>query len=290
VFPTKSVFASLFQAPKNHAAQLLGLVNEGRHALGEKAIRGQGLQRPPPANLGADLVRIYGVLISKIEHSQPATNIQLEEPAQRIGVCLAEILASEKPHPGIDSKDFVDLVEREATLVESGKNYLSRHLGVIFSEVPSPDNEILTFRKPPQPYEKLLVWTKSMHQRNTLQKSMPTDTQIPKVRFCDLDCDIQVHSYNSTGAPALQLMNPEVGPVATATVNMPDVALAADEVLIKDYSENQGMAKAFEEAGIGKVVDTLKLSFGSEVKKLQVTNPALLGEIERICPPNDMDL
>lgn len=119
---------------------------------------------------------------------------------------------------------------------------------------------------------------------------MSKNNQIPKVRFCDLDCYIQVHSYNSTGAPALQLINPEVGPVATATVNMPDIALEADEVLVKDYSENQGMAKAFEAAGIGRVVETLKLSFGSEVKKLQVTNPALLAEIERICPPNDIDL
>jgi hypothetical protein len=119
---------------------------------------------------------------------------------------------------------------------------------------------------------------------------MSTDTQIPKVRFCDLDCDIQVHSYNSTGAPALQLINPEVGPVATATVNLPDVALETDEVLIKDYSENQGMSKAFEDAGIGKVVETLKLSFGSEVKKMKVTNPALIAEIECKCPTNDIDL
>jgi hypothetical protein len=119
---------------------------------------------------------------------------------------------------------------------------------------------------------------------------MSKHTQMPKVRFCDLDCDIQVHSYNSTGAPALQLTNPEVGPVATATVNMPDVELEADEVLIKDYSENRGMAQAFEDAGIGKIVETLKLSFGSEVKKMKVTNPALIAEIERICPSNDMDL
>jgi hypothetical protein len=119
---------------------------------------------------------------------------------------------------------------------------------------------------------------------------MSENTQIPKVRFCDLECDIQVHSYNSTGAPALQLMNPEVGPVATATVNLPDVALEADEVLIKDYSENQGIAKAFEDAGIGRVVETLELSFGSEVKRMKVTHPALMAEIDRICPPNDMDL
>jgi len=85
-------------------------------------------------------------------------------------------------------------------------------------------------------------------------------------------------------------MNPEVGPVATATVNMPDIALEADEVLIKDYSENQGMAQAFEDAGIGKVVETLKLSFGSEVKKMKVTHPGLIAEIERVCPSNDVDL
>jgi hypothetical protein len=41
--------------------------------------------------------------------------------------------------------------------------------------------------------------------------------------------------------------------VATASVNMPHVPLAPNQVFIKDYSENEGMLKALEEAGIVRV-------------------------------------
>ena len=42
------------------------------------------------------------------------------------------------------------------------------------------------------------------------------------------------------GRVALQLVDEE-GPVATATVNVPEAELAADEVCIKDYAENAGV-------------------------------------------------
>ena len=40
------------------------------------------------------------------------------------------------------------------------------------------------------------------------------------------------------------------GPMATCTVNAPEYSLQANHVLIKDYSENEGMLSALEEAGI----------------------------------------
>ena len=40
--------------------------------------------------------------------------------------------------------------------------------------------------------------------------------------------------------------------VATATVNVPEVHLDNDEVLIKDWGENEGMLQALEDAGICK--------------------------------------
>ena len=42
------------------------------------------------------------------------------------------------------------------------------------------------------------------------------------------------------GRVAIQLMDEE-GPVATATVNVPEADLAADEVIVKDYAENAGV-------------------------------------------------
>lgn len=38
--------------------------------------------------------------------------------------------------------------------------------------------------------------------------------------------------------------------IASATINMPDVELKDDEVIIKDYAENEGMLDALVEAGI----------------------------------------
>lgn len=52
---------------------------------------------------------------------------------------------------------------------------------------------------------------------------------------------IEMGSY-ANGRPAIQLMDAEDGcPYTTATVNLPDVLLADNEVLIKDYSENEGI-------------------------------------------------
>lgn len=54
---------------------------------------------------------------------------------------------------------------------------------------------------------------------------------------------VTIHKRNySNGRSALQLFNASDGtPYTTATVNLPDVLLQPGEVLIKDYSENEGM-------------------------------------------------
>lgn len=55
---------------------------------------------------------------------------------------------------------------------------------------------------------------------------------------------VSLKKYNN-GRTAIELLenDPETGPVpyTTATVNIPDVLLADNEVLIKDYSENEGV-------------------------------------------------
>jgi hypothetical protein len=54
---------------------------------------------------------------------------------------------------------------------------------------------------------------------------------------------VTIHKRNySNGRPALELFDAEDGlHYAYATVNLPDVVLGENEVLIKDYSENEGM-------------------------------------------------
>ena len=70
------------------------------------------------------------------------------------------------------------------------------------------------------------------------------------VRFQDWDCDVEFRKYGN-GQTALVLRDASDGEeVAVATVNIPGVMLGPGEVLIKDYSENDGMLAALENAGI----------------------------------------
>jgi hypothetical protein len=80
------------------------------------------------------------------------------------------------------------------------------------------------------------------------------DDDIPEgihtVKFKQWDCSIERGTY-SNGRVALQLNDLEDGmPIATATVNMPDVPLEPNEVIIKNYSENSGISKTLMEAGL----------------------------------------
>ena len=69
-----------------------------------------------------------------------------------------------------------------------------------------------------------------------------------KVQFIGYDCDVIVHHYNN-GRKALVLTSAgEV--VAYATVNLPNDPVDDDEVIIKDYSENEGMYDALLKAKI----------------------------------------
>jgi hypothetical protein len=60
----------------------------------------------------------------------------------------------------------------------------------------------------------------------------------------DLSVMVNVRSYNN-GRPALELLEEDMTygltPYAVATVNLPDVLLQPNEVLIKDYAENEGI-------------------------------------------------
>lgn len=61
------------------------------------------------------------------------------------------------------------------------------------------------------------------------------------IRFRKWNCNLQFEQYNN-GRTAITLTEVETGdPIAVATVNIPEVELGPDEVLIKDYSENQGI-------------------------------------------------
>jgi len=69
------------------------------------------------------------------------------------------------------------------------------------------------------------------------------------VKFKQWDCEVHFAMYGNKRT-AIKLMNAEEGPIATASVNLPDEPMADNEIGIKDYSENEGMLEVLMEAGI----------------------------------------
>jgi len=78
------------------------------------------------------------------------------------------------------------------------------------------------------------------------------------VNFMGEVCTVEVKEY-AAGGVCLQLWC-EDGPMATATVRVPDYPLDPKYILIKDWAENKGVLKALVDAGIvrdtGRVVPT----------------------------------
>lgn len=68
--------------------------------------------------------------------------------------------------------------------------------------------------------------------------------------------DIQECTYHEGGRLCIWLMMPDGERLATLTVNMPEVALAAGEFLVKTWSENEQIAA--DALASGLFVDTGK--------------------------------
>lgn len=74
------------------------------------------------------------------------------------------------------------------------------------------------------------------------------------IQFKDWICELQFGKYQQNNKTAIILIEHGTGePIATATVNIPEILLGKNEVIIKDYSENEGMFLALFNAGIVKL-------------------------------------
>lgn len=72
-----------------------------------------------------------------------------------------------------------------------------------------------------------------------------------KINFNQWECEVLIKKYPLNNRTAIELVDAEDNsPVAVATVNFPDEPLNNDEVLIKDYSENEGMYQALVDAKV----------------------------------------
>lgn len=73
-----------------------------------------------------------------------------------------------------------------------------------------------------------------------------------QVTFSKYKCELEFRKYHN-GRVMIQLNDAQDGePVAAATVNLAESQIEDDEVIIKDWSENEGMLKCLEEAGVVK--------------------------------------
>lgn len=68
-------------------------------------------------------------------------------------------------------------------------------------------------------------------------------------------CEVITSKYVESGRLAIMLEDAATGePVAIATINMPEIPLSDDEVVIKDYAENEGLLEVLQAAGIVREV------------------------------------
>ena len=72
-----------------------------------------------------------------------------------------------------------------------------------------------------------------------------------QVNFKGFKCHVDISKTYKNERPAIVLTDVEDGSgVAYASVNLPNVELDVNEVVIKNYSENEGMLDVLVEAGI----------------------------------------
>lgn len=71
-----------------------------------------------------------------------------------------------------------------------------------------------------------------------------------EITFKEWKCKLEFKQYNNQRI-AIELTEVGTGePIAIATINLPKVELANDEIIIKGYSENEGMPEVLYKAGI----------------------------------------
>ena len=84
----------------------------------------------------------------------------------------------------------------------------------------------------------------------------------PTVIFSGYTCDVQFSRYHDNNLAIILVDIVDGGPVATATVNIEGVELPANEVMIKDYSENKGMLRALQDSNVvGRIVDVIQSGY-----------------------------
>lgn len=87
---------------------------------------------------------------------------------------------------------------------------------------------------------------------------------IKQINFKDIKCNVTKFYYKNDRT-AIKLIDSEDGmPVLTATVNLPDEDINEDEVLIKSWSENEGIEEILvKENIIGPKIKDIPAGFAN---------------------------
>ena len=81
-----------------------------------------------------------------------------------------------------------------------------------------------------------------------------------KTPYSEYQVELAKGSY-SNGRTAIELIDAEDGcPVMVATINVPDAELAEGEIIIKNYSENEGVLEFLQE---NEIVGPVKRNIGT---------------------------
>jgi len=103
-------------------------------------------------------------------------------------------------------------------------------------------------------------------KKATADRAAQVEPTVPTIRFGDWQCSLSFCCYGNDRT-AIRLLDVADGsPVAVATVNIPEAELGDNEVIIKDYSENEGILDSLVAAGV--VQDT-----GKRVRSGFITAP-----------------
>lgn len=113
-------------------------------------------------------------------------------------------------------------------------------------------------------------------------------TKKEKISFQSWNCFLKLGHYGAGGRLAIELLSDEENadkgvyygePIAIATVNIPDVPLKDNEIIIKNYSENEGMLEVLKQSGF--ITETKReISTGFVTVQVVEKTPKLL-ELEK---------
>jgi hypothetical protein len=91
-------------------------------------------------------------------------------------------------------------------------------------------------------------------------------------KFRDTDVVVKI-GYYPNGRPALSLIDVEDGmPYCTCTINLPEISIEPEEVIVKDYSENEGVLKFLLKNNIVSKTGK-KVAHGWVVSEICALNP-----------------